>query len=253
MKILIITVAGMATRFSESIGHECLKCLYYEEDITETLLYRMLSMGQQNVDKYIIVGGFCFNQLEEAIQQEFSEFSDKIVLVENRRFSTYGSGYSLLCGLQKAFELGATDIVFAEGDLYLDQETFRQICNLKESAITCNREAIKASESVAFYYDCEAKIHYIFDTLHGQLVIHEPFTAIYNSGQVWKFSDVQRLGEICSAMSDKEEKGTNLVIVQKYFETMKRKDYKLIRFEHWINCNTIEDFKRIAVLEGKIC
>ena len=33
VKALIVTVAGMSSRFSESLGRECLKCIYYPNDI----------------------------------------------------------------------------------------------------------------------------------------------------------------------------------------------------------------------------
>ena len=42
MKVLIITVAGMSTRFSQSVGAPCLKCLYHEGRAKDSLLYRML-------------------------------------------------------------------------------------------------------------------------------------------------------------------------------------------------------------------
>lgn len=57
MKVLIITVAGMSTRFSESVGYPCLKCLYYKQDMKESLLYRFL-YEYPEFDRYIIVGGF---------------------------------------------------------------------------------------------------------------------------------------------------------------------------------------------------
>ena len=45
MKVLIITVAGMSSRFSQSVGKETIKCLYHEETMTESLLYTILSQS----------------------------------------------------------------------------------------------------------------------------------------------------------------------------------------------------------------
>ena len=104
MKILILTVAGMSTRFSESIGEPCLKCVFYRNNIKESLLYRML---HQNVafDKYVIVGGYMFEQLKITLEKDFTEFQDKIILVRNERYSDFGSGYSLFLGLRAVIDL----------------------------------------------------------------------------------------------------------------------------------------------------
>ena len=80
MKILILTVAGMSSRFSRSIGRECLKCIYYENDIKESLLYKMV-FDNNAFDKYIIVGGFHYEELSKIINTEFADYSDKIELL----------------------------------------------------------------------------------------------------------------------------------------------------------------------------
>ena len=94
MRVLIVTVAGLSTRFSQSIGRSCLKCIYHEKDIRESLLYRILK-GSPQADKFVIVGGFLFEELKETIDSKFGEFQDKILLVKNEKFEEYGSGYSL--------------------------------------------------------------------------------------------------------------------------------------------------------------
>ncbi|MDE6913302.1 MAG: hypothetical protein K2P35_06360, partial [Lachnospiraceae bacterium] len=94
MKILIVTVAGMSSRFSQSLGHSCLKCLYYENHIEDSLLYTMLHQDR-TFDYYVIVGGFMYDDLKAAIEEEFKEFGDKILLVKNEHYADYGSGYSL--------------------------------------------------------------------------------------------------------------------------------------------------------------
>lgn len=46
MRILLVTVAGLSSRFSQSVGYPCLKCLYHEGESTRTLLYRLTHMWE---------------------------------------------------------------------------------------------------------------------------------------------------------------------------------------------------------------
>ena len=113
-------------------------------------------------------------------------------------FVDYGSCYSLYLGIKSGRRrFGYGQLVFTEGDLFLDKETFRQICDTKSDVVTSNGEDICADSAVAFYYDMESRIHYLYDTEHKALRIQEPFTAVYNSGQVWKFVNKERLERIC--------------------------------------------------------
>ena len=68
MKILIVTIAGISSRFSESLGYDCLKCLYYENSFEESLLYRMLHQNE-HFDLYVLVGGFQYEKLEAAVKK----------------------------------------------------------------------------------------------------------------------------------------------------------------------------------------
>lgn len=247
MKIMIITVAGMASRFSESIGHSCLKCLYYENDIKESLLYHMLYQNRE-IDKYVIVGGFKFEELEKTTNQYFGEFSNKIILVRNENYAEYGSGYSLYLGLEAIKNLDYEELVFAEGDLWVDDDSFKRIWKSQRNVITSNNEAILASKSVAFYYDRQYHIHYIFDTGHSLLEITEPFQGIYNSGQIWKFFERERVLDAVSHLTQDEWKQTNLNFVQQYFGNLDQDEYEIINLRAWINCNTVDDFKKIERL-----
>ncbi|MDE7310221.1 MAG: hypothetical protein K2N87_01125 [Eubacterium sp.] len=244
MKVLLITAAGMSERFRASLGHECLKCIYYKDSIEESLLYRML---HQNVefDRYIIVGGFRWEELKETVYTHFSRILPKLVLVENERYCEYGSGYSLYLGLKEAAEAGYDELVFAEGDLYVDSESFQEIFWVDKDVVTCTRERIQADSSVAFYYDKKRCIHYLYDTGHQAFMIKEPFVGIFNSGQVWKFKDQEKMDAIISSMPEEELQGTNLAIIQKYFSGMSEGQYKIIEFNKWVNCNTIYDFYKI--------
>ena len=246
MKILIITVAGMSTRFSQSLNRDCLKCIYYKSDITESLLYQML---HQNVyfDKYIIVGGYMYEQLEKVTYEEFSDYKDRIILVHNEKYAEYGSGYSLYKGLEAAVKLDFDEIVFAEGDLFVDAENYEKVCASNLNVITSNNEPILASKSVAYYFDIKNTIHYIYSTEHSALRIEEPFLSIFNSGQIWKFVSSGILKDVYEEMEEKEWQGTNLVFIQKYFERLKSDEYEIIQFDKWINCNTVEDFENYRI------
>lgn len=250
MKILLITVAGTASRFSTSIGYECLKCIYYKDSITTSLLYRILHQDVK-FDKYIIVGGFMFEALKDIINRCFSDLSSDITLIENQMYREYGSGYSLYLGLQEAVKSDFDELVFAEGDLYVDKGSFQKVYSANKNVITCIKENIDACKSVAFYFDLDRRIHYIYDTQHQAFFIKEPFTSIFNSGQIWKFSERNRLTDIILRMDETEMHGTNLVIIQKYFTGLPEDNYTLIQLDKWVNCNTIQDFEKISELDNK--
>lgn len=244
MRALIITVAGMSSRFSDSLGRACLKCLYYEKDYKESLLYRMICRNVE-FDLYIIVGGFRYGELERFMNEHFGEMRNRILLLENKAYQKYGSGYSLYIGLKEAVDREFDEVVFAEGDLYVDDAGFQRVCDAKSNVITYNRESILAKKAVAFYYDEQYGIHYIYDMSHSSLEIREPFLGIFNSGQIWKFSEKDRMAYVFYSLAQSDWFDTNLVFVQKYFDGLTGKDYEMVSFDTWINCNTISDFRKI--------
>ena len=243
MKIMIITVTGVASRLSRSVGKPCLKCLYHKNDIRESLLYHMLKQNP-GIDMYVIVGGFKYDELKETINQYFEEFRDRIMLVKNEKYEEYGSGYSLYLGLEAVKELDYEELVFAEGDLWVDDKSFKRIWETRGNVITYINDAILADRAVAFYYDAQYSIHYIFDTHHAMLEIKEPFLGIFNSGQIWKFSQRKRVLNAMSQLTKEEWKQTNLSFIQQYFGNLNQDEYELVALEKWINCNTVDDFNR---------
>ena len=250
MKILIVTVAGMSSRFSESLGYPCLKCLYNEGGFEESLLYRLVNQPYR-FDLYVIVGGFRYEELVRAVRENFKELKDRILLVENRHYAEYGSGYSLYAGLERIRDMEFDEVVFAEGDLFVDGESFQKVCNAPGSVITCSREAILAEKAVVFYTDQAYGIHYLYDTEHRFLEVREPFRGMFHSGQIWKFADRERLYKAVSSIRREEWQGTNLVLVQKYFEMLRREEYEIITFRDWINCNTVSDYRKMKEGGGK--
>ena len=79
MKILIVTVAGMSTRFSKSVGKEVIKCLYNESDFSDSLISRLINQPCE-YDRYIIVGGYRYNELVSSLKEKFD--TDRIDFVE---------------------------------------------------------------------------------------------------------------------------------------------------------------------------
>lgn len=247
MKVFLTTVAGSATRFSESVGKPTVKCIFNREDPKKTLLYHMLTQAS-SYDYYVVVGGFLIDELESYINTVLpDEFKNKVILVNNEEYAKFGSGWSLFLGLKAALDKFGHDfdeLLFAEGDLFVDDESFKAVVDSDSSVITINREAIRANKAVALYYDLDNVPHYIYDTAHGQLAINEPFTAIYNSGQIWKFNDIKLLDKIIRDNDPKIHEGTNLVLINEYFQKMagNKTNIDIIEMETWINCNTVNDF-----------
>ncbi len=247
MRVFLTTVAGSATRFSESIGKPTVKCIYNREDPAKTLLNHMLTQAS-DYDLFVVVGGFLINELEDYINTNLpSKFSEKVMLVNNEQYAEYGSGWSLYLGLDAALKIygkDITEVLFAEGDQFVDDESFSSVAGTKNSVITINSEAIKANKAVALYYDLENVPHYIYDTAHGQLKIDEPFTAVYNSGQIWKFTDIELLSDLVLNGDPERFTGTNLVLINEYFQKLAKngETIDIISMKTWINCNTINDF-----------
>lgn len=247
MRIFLTTVAGSATRFSESVGKPTVKCIYNREDPKKTLLNHMLTQAK-DYDVFVVVGGFLISELEDYINNVLSdEFREKVLLVDNKFYKEYGSGWSLYLGIKAVIDKYGTDfdeLLFAEGDLFVDDESFKSVSDSSDSVITVNSEAIRAKKAVALYYDLNGVPHYIYDTSHGQLAIDEPFTAIYNSGQIWKFTDSELLSRVMDQIPEEGHQGTNLVLINEYFQTLAKngKNINVIPMKTWINCNTINDF-----------
>ena len=242
MRVLILTVAGLSTRFSESLGYEVIKCIYHEKSFSESLLFRMLQRHEM-FDKIVIVGGYRGDELKETIDKEFAAIADKIRYVINPFYSEYGSGYSLFVGYEAIKNEPVKELVFVEGDLFFDDESFLRIVYSKKDVITYTNQPVLSNKSVAFYLDVEDKIHYIFDTAHNLLMIEEPFKAIYNSGQVCKLKKFELVKRIFEQMSEYEKQGTNLIPINKYFNCLIQEQYETIGFKEWINCNTVDDFR----------
>lgn len=250
MKSLIITVAGMSSRFNKETDKDYLKCLYYEDSPQKALLSLQIHKVTDLVDEIVVVGGYRYEDLKEFIGLYLNDVKDKIRMVYNEHYHDYGSGYSLLKGIETVSDK-ASQIIFIEGDLFFDTPSVREIINSDKDVISVNNEPILSNKAVALYFDAQNHPHYIYDTSHSCLEIKEPFTAIYNSGQMWKFMDTDRVRKVCLSLTEKQKQGTNLEIIQGYFGEISGSKLNIIRINSWYNCNTVADYREVVKAIGK--
>lgn len=248
MKLTVITVAGISSRFNKDFPEDekILKCLYYDENPKDTLIYRMIQKTSYS-DKIIVVGGYKYDDLNNYIDEYIpSDLKEKINLVYNGHFDDLSSGYSLYLGIREALTKFSDieEILFVEGDLDVDMESFQKVIDSPNNVITTNPEAIYSNKAVVLYQNGEDKYIYAFNSNHGLLSIDEPFKAIFNSGQIWKFRDMDLLKIANDNFKEYLITDTNLGIIQKYFD-MADDSIDVIAFNHWVNCNTREDYQII--------
>ena len=250
MKISIITVAGVSSRFNKDISEEnkILKCLYCEDGPKNTLLYRMLEKLEYS-DKIIVVGGYKYSDLGDYIVNQIPpSLQDKILLVYNDYYSDLSSGYSLYLGIKAALDScdDIDEILFVEGDLDIDNESFENVIKSDKNVLTFNHEPIYSNKAVVLYQNENEEYKYLFNSDHGTLTISEEFKAIFNSGQTWKFNDMELLKRANDNFYENLIEDTNLGIIQKYFDLVENNnDIEIIGLDHWVNCNTRDDYKII--------
>lgn len=249
MKVLIVTVAGISSRFNRDTSRNVLKCLYYEDSPTHSLLYQIVCKVL-DFECVIIVGGYLYDELVMYAEKYLSNLGPQIELVYNAHYKDYGSGYSLIKGVERVPEV-ANEIIFVEGDLYFDNESFSLVKKSLYDVITVNHEFITSEKAVALYVDEIDKVHYIYDTNHSLLSIPSPIKAIYNSGQIWKFTSLSKLNSVISLLSPKQIQGTNLEIIQAYFDNIPVSDLNFIALNTWFNCNTVADYQKVNSLLTK--
>ena len=232
----------MSSRFNKDTKENVLKCLYYEDTPASSLLSLQVHKAYNLVDEIVVVGGYKYEDLEHFIRQEMKDVNHKMKLVYNDHYSDYGSGYSLLKGIEVVSN-EVSEITFIEGDLFFDTASVEKIITSPKDVISVNNEPILSNKAVALYFDAQNYPHYIYDTSHSCMEIHEPFTAIYNSGQMWKFMNPSRVREICQFLTPEQERGTNLEIIQKYFGAYMSSQLDIVRISLWYNCNTVSDYR----------
>lgn len=249
MRVVIITAAGISSRFNEGIREEekCLKIIYFERNRNATLLYHLLEKCKF-ADQIVLVGGYKYNELE-AYCEELPDFmKKKLILVYNEHYADLASGYSLYVGLKTSFESLETikEVLFIEGDLDIDRDSFNRVVNAKHNVLTYNFEPIYAKKAVVFYRNIQDHFRYMFNSSHGLLRIDEAFSLILNSGQMWKFIEIEKLKAANKKFYQLGKEGTNLGIIQNYIDSCAVESFELVGLYRWTNCNTREDYRKIA-------
>ncbi len=248
MKIAIITAAGISSRFNEGLPEKdkCLKIIYSKEDRTSTLLYHLLEKCMF-ADKILLVGGYKYDDLKACCEELPGSMRDKTVLVYNEHYADLASGYSLYVGLKTAFDSAwdIEEVLFAEGDLDIDQDSFDRVIDSKHNVLTYSFEPIYAEKAVVLYKDIHDRFHYKFNHAHGLLKIEEAFSVILNSGQIWKFTETEKLKKASERFAQGKKDGTNLCIIQDYIDSCSKESFELIGLTRWTNCNTREDYQKI--------
>ena len=249
LRIVIITVAGVSSRFNKGFAEEdkILKCLYYEENLENTLIYQMLEKTDY-ADKIVIVGGYKYADLVDYVNNQLPQnLQAKISLVYNDHYSDLSSGYSLYLGIKEALDnfTDIDEILFVEGDLDIDNESFLNVVNSPKNVLTFNYEPIYSNKAVVVYQNENDDYKYLFNSDHGLLKLKEEFKAIFNSGQTWKFQDSDILKIANDNFKENLIEDTNLGIIQKYFDLVDNTEIEIIGLRHWVNCNTRDDYKLI--------
>lgn len=250
MKVAIITVAGVSSRFNENIKDEkkILKSIYYEDNPKDTLIFHLIKKLVY-ADIIVIVGGYKYLELENYIKKHISnDIIEKILMVKNGHYADLSSGYSLYLGINKAINNieDIDEILFVEGDLDIDNESFLKVVNSDKNVLTFNYEPIYSNKAVVLYKNDKNHFRYVFNSEHGLLSINEPFECIFNSGQLWKFKDINALKISNSFFKENCIEYNNLAIIQKYLDLLDNDEsVDIIGLKHWVNCNTRNDYKLI--------
>ncbi len=248
-RVAIITVAGISSRFNKDVDdeHKVLKCIYTEADEKSTLLYQMIEKLSY-ADEIVVVGGYRYDDLSEYIKMSIpTDVRQRIRMVYNEHFKDLSSGYSLYLGIKEAIEGegNISDILFVEGDLDIDRESLEGVIASDSSVLTYSYEPIKADKAVVLFVDGDGRYNYAFNSAHGLLSINTPFSAIYNSGQTWKFTDMDSLKTANEKFVSEYRDGTNLVIIQEYLNRISADSVEVFPLNRWTNCNTRDDYRVI--------
>ena len=240
MRAFITTAAGQSTRFNQGCADPVLKCLYHTEKTPECILFRLLRQAvEAGFDRLIVVGGYRYQDLQHAVEEYHNP---SIKLVYNPRWQDCGSMFSLYYGVLAAE--GATELLFCEGDIITDRDSFRQLASAQKDSFAIAREPIFADRSVAAYQGSDDRLHYLFDANHGALTFPPNVKAVFHSAQAWKIDDGEAFIRLNAQLTETERRGTNLVLIERYFQRHAFRELRPVTLEHWINCNTREDFAR---------
>lgn len=247
-KFLLITCAGQATRFKESGGNTHKSIFSIDGDICKSPLGIMCQYAKFIERTPVIVTGFMTDEIDDALSELSSKLEIRIYSTYNEHYSDLGSNESLICGLQfimQNFDYDDYDIMFAEGDLMVDFDTFREIANSQNCVVTTNGNSIiNMNKAVVVYQNVHGTYKWAYDLAHKSVSITDA-RWLAESGQIWKFkiSDYD-LFVILDGLIAKDHKDTNLNMIYKIFATLSEfSDIDIKTFKQWFNVNTVNDYK----------
>lgn len=247
-KFLLITCAGQATRFKKSGGNTHKSIFSIDGDILKSPLGIMCQYAKFVERTPVIVTGFMANEIDDALLELSSKLGIRICSTYNEHYLDLGSNESLICGLQfilQNYDYDDYDIIFAEGDLMVDFDTFREIANSQNCVITTNgNSVIDMTKAVVVYQNNRNVYKWAYDSVHNSVSI-EDARWLAESGQIWKFkiSDYD-LFNIFDGLIAKDHKDTNLNMIYKIFATLSEfSDIDIKTFKQWFNVNTVNDYK----------
>lgn len=246
MKMVIVAAAGVSSRFNENESKPVLKGIYTTTNYQKTLLYSILRKCT-GFDKVVLVGGYQYEELKDYVDACRKDFAFQIQLVYNPCYQELGTGYTLKMGLEACLkEETCSEITMVEGDLFFDEESFEQIKISEKNIAAYTYEVICSNKAVIAYVNQQKKLKYVFSTSHGAVEITEPFLEIYNSGQIWKFTDAARVAHLMQEMPQEKWAGTNLNFIEAYFSGIEENEREMFPLKIWENCNTRTDYLKYA-------
>ena len=163
-------------------------------------------------------------------------------MVYNPKYQEFGTGYTLKLGLEQCLQDNSSEITLIEGDLFFDEASLDDVKRSTRSVATYNDKTIYSNKAVIAYVNEAHELKYKFSTNHGSVEITEPFRAIYNSGQIWKFADTDVVKQLVSDCPETMWHGTNLEFIEEYFHQISEEERELLPLKTWENCNTKADY-----------
>lgn len=173
----VILAAGMAKRLRPLTDNKP-KCLLKVGE--RTLLERTVdAMTAAGVTEFIVVTGYCADQIRDFLAQHFAGVSFEFL--HNADYEHNNNIYSLWMATKR---VGGSEFLLMDSDILCDPAAVSAIASLKESALAVNRHEL-GDEEMKVVVDADGRITAISKTCDpaeamGESVGIEHFTADYS-------------------------------------------------------------------------
>ena len=173
----VILAAGMAKRLRPLTDNKP-KCLLKVGE--RTLLERTVdAMTAAGVTEFIVVTGYCADQIRDFLAQHFADVSFEFL--HNADYEHNNNIYSLWMATKR---VGGSEFLLMDSDILCDPAAVSAIASLKESALAVNRHEL-GDEEMKVVVDADGRITAISKTCDpaeamGESVGIEHFTADYS-------------------------------------------------------------------------